>query len=165
MPDAEEAVLAEETGAGLFQVRVSTGNMSFLADEPVALGGLSSGPDPFALIEAALAACTVMTMRLYARRKRWEVPKLSVRVRHMKSAPSSRDRIERQIHFDASVDAEKQDRLLHIAERCPVHQMLERGAEITTRVVGADMAPEGQGLHGRIIDALCASEPGMAEAT
>jgi putative redox protein len=158
MPDTEEAVLVTETGAGLFQVRIETGESSFLADEPVAVGGLSTGPDPFDLACAALGACTVMTMRLYARHKGWDVPRLSASVRHFKAARGSRDRFERSIHLDPALSSDQQARLLAIADRCPVHRMLELGSEIATRVAAPDLpAPEAGTSHGRIIEELCGS--------
>src|SRR4030095_7057295 len=65
-PLTEESVVAKETGGGKFPVRIDTGDHDFLRDEPLAYGGLSSGPNPFDLLEAALAGCTLMTLRLYA---------------------------------------------------------------------------------------------------
>ena len=87
MLDAEESVLAKSTGEGKFQVRVDTGEHSFLMDEPVDFGGLSSGPSPFDMLGAALGACTLMTMKLYAERKGWVLDGLSVRVTHRKGSP------------------------------------------------------------------------------
>ncbi len=156
MREAEGAVLVGETGVGLFQVRVETGDTSFLADEPASVGGLSSGPDPFALAAAALGACTVMTMRLYARQKGWQMALLSVGVHHDKASPAARDRFHRIIRLDPRLGPDQRARLLAIADRCPVHRMLEGGAEIATTV--ADDPPErghAEALHGRIIDMLC----------
>ena len=65
------SILAEETGAGTFQTRIDTGDHSLLVDEPANYGGFGSGPSPFDLLCAALAACTLMTMKLYAKRKGW----------------------------------------------------------------------------------------------
>ena len=63
-----DAVTVSETGAGKFQVEVLAPGATFLADEPVEAGGLNSGPNPYDLLAAALGACTVMTLRLYAGR-------------------------------------------------------------------------------------------------
>jgi len=155
MVNAEDAVLARETGEGKFQVRIDTGEHSFLMDEPVEFGGLSSGPSPFDMLGAALSACTLMTMKLYAERKGWAVSDLSVRVTHRKTSPEARDQFERAIHFGEVTD-EQRAKLLSIAARCPVHLLLERGSDVSTSVAGAELAGgEGGGLHEQVIDELC----------
>lgn len=156
MLDAEEAVLATSTGQGKFQVRIDTGEHSFLMDEPVDFGGLSSGPSPFDMLGAALGACTLMTMKLYAERKGWALDGLSVRVTHRKGSPEARDQFHRVIHF-GGVSDEQRARLLGIAERCPVHLLLERGSELSTSVATAELAVAtgGGGLHEQVIDELC----------
>ena len=155
MVDIEDAVVAKATGAGKFQVRVETGEHHFLMDEPVDYGGLSSGPSPFDMLGAALGACTLMTMRLYAARKGWVVDGLSVRVAHRKESPDARDQFMRTIHFEKVTD-EQRAKLLAIAERCPVHLLLERGADVSTSVAEAELpAAAGGGLHEQVIDALC----------
>ncbi|WP_158266517.1 OsmC family protein [Allosphingosinicella deserti] len=155
MIESEDSVLVQETGAGRFQVRVDTGEHQLTVDEPAAFGGGSSGPNPFDLIEAALGACTLMTMRLYAERKGWSPDRMSVRVTHHKGSPAGRDRFERVLEL-GDMPEEQRDRLVQIAQRCPVHLLLERGADVSTTV--ADSALEGgvaEGLHAQLIDALC----------
>ncbi len=155
MLQAEEAVFAEETGEGKFQVRIHTGEHSFLMDEPAAFGGMSSGPSPFELLGAALSACTLMTLKLYAQRKGWTLDRLSVRVTHKKGSPDARDRFERAIDLGEVTD-EQRERLLDIAERCPVHLLLERGADVSTTIAEEPLAgPKEAGLHERVIDELC----------
>jgi putative redox protein len=156
MINSEDAVVARATGAGKFQVRVETGEHSFLMDEPVAYGGLSSGPSPFDMLGAALSGCTLMTMKLYAERKGWALDGLSVRVSHRKSSPEARDQFERVIHFGDGISEEQRAKLLGIAERCPVHLLLERGSDVSTSVAELDLAgAEGGGLHEQVIDELC----------
>lgn len=156
MLNAEEAVVASTTGAGKFQVRVETGEHSFLMDEPVDYGGLSSGPSPFDMLGAALSACTLMTMKLYADRKDWVLDDVSVRVTHRKSSPQARDQFERTIRFGTVLSDEQRTKLISIAERCPVHLLLERGADVSTSVVHEELAgAEGAGLHEQVIDELC----------
>jgi putative redox protein len=156
MINSEDVVVARATGAGKFQVRVETGEHSFLMDEPVAYGGLSSGPSPFDMLGAALSACTLMTMKLYAERKGWTLDGLSVRVSHRKSSPEARDQFERVIHFGDGISEEQRAKLLGIAERCPVHLLLERGSDVSTSVDELELAgAEGGGLHEQVIDELC----------
>ena len=75
-----QGLRVEETGGGQFQVRVTAASGSFLADEPVSVGGLGSGPTPYDLLGAGLGACTAMTLRLYADRKGWPLERVVVEV-------------------------------------------------------------------------------------
>jgi uncharacterized OsmC-like protein len=127
------AVLVEETGAGKFQVQVNVHGSSFVADEPVDVGGLGSGPSPYELVSAGLGACTSMTLRLYAERKGWPLLRTRVAVRHDKVAGQvPPDTFARQIALEGPLDAEQTARLLEIADKCPVHRTLEGGARVTT---------------------------------
>jgi putative redox protein len=149
------SVLAEETGVGAFQVRIDTGDHSFLMDEPVDYGGLGSGPSPFDLLCAALGACTLMTMKLYARRKGWALDHLNVRVSHQKGSADQRDRFDRVLELGEVTD-EQREGLLKIAQRCPVDLLLERGADVTVSIAAAELAgAEPDSLHAQEIDELC----------
>ena len=155
MIDLEDAVLIEKTSEGIFQVRVKADEHTFLMDEPAAFGGLSSGPSPFDRLCAALGACTIMTMELYAKKKGWALDGVDVRITHKKGSPDARDQFERVIHLPNVTD-EQRTKLLSIAERCPVHLLLERGADVrTTFAEGELLGPKGEGLHERVIDELC----------
>jgi putative redox protein len=153
------SVLAEETGTGTFQVRVDTGDHSFLMDEPVDYGGLGSGPSPFDLLCAALGACTLMTLKLYAKRKGWTLERLEVRVSHEKGSADKRDRFDRVIEL-GNVTDEQREGLLKIAQRCPVDVLLERGADVTVTIADAKLSgARPDCLHAQEIDELC-SEAG-----
>jgi putative redox protein len=152
---AQDAVVAEETGEGLFQVRVDTGDHIFLMDEPLEYGGLSTGPNPFDLLCAAIAACTLMTLKLYAKRKGWILDRLNVRVTHQKGSADQRDRFDRVLELGGVTD-EQRERLLTIAQRCPVHLLLERGADVTVSIADAELpgaVPDC--LHAQEMDQLC----------
>lgn len=133
------AVAAALTGAGAFQVRLEVPGGPLLADEPVAVGGLASGPSPYQLLSAGLAACTVMTLNLYAARKGWDMSELEVEVAHARVGGA--DLFTRQIRFPSGLDEAQRARLAEIADRCPVHRTLDGGAEIVTIVADA-IAPE-----------------------
>jgi putative redox protein len=124
---------AAKTGEGQFQVRIESGPHSFLMDEPSAAGGLDSGPNPFDLLCSALAGCTLMTLKLYADRKGWALDQLNVHVIHHKEAAEAKDRFECIVEL-GNVTSEQRERLLDIASRCPVHLVLERGAEVPTSI-------------------------------
>ena len=155
-PPADGVVRAEETGAGKFQVRVHAGGAVLNADEPVSVGGLGSGPTPYELVGAGLAACTAMTLRLYAGRKGWPLAQASVEVRHEKrKGETPADLFERSVCIDGELDAAQRARLLEIADRCPVHRTLEGGAEIRTVEGRPRIAPPGEEEHFVEMERAC----------
>jgi uncharacterized OsmC-like protein/fermentation-respiration switch protein FrsA (DUF1100 family) len=132
-----EGVRVEQTGVGAFQVRVVTPTSRFLADEPVSVGGLGSGPSPYDLLSAGLGACTAMTSRLYAERKGWPLEQVVVEVGHTAKTANEPDRFLRKIAFRGALDEEQRQRLMEIADRCPVHRTLTAGARVhTERLAG-----------------------------
>lgn len=130
--DGLEGVEVSGTGAGRFQVTAHTAAGSILVDEPTAAGGLGSGLTPYDLLSAALGACTLMTIKLYAERKAWPLRSVRVRVLHRREALEAQDRFAREIVLEGDLDPEQRRRLKEIAERCPVHQTLARGSNIAT---------------------------------
>ncbi|HET8918454.1 MAG TPA: bifunctional alpha/beta hydrolase/OsmC family protein [Xanthobacteraceae bacterium] len=145
MPAAEAElgeVVVRETRQGTFQQEITTGTHRFLADEPVAAGGLDSGPGPYDLLLAALGACTSMTLRLYADRKQLPLTRTRVRLRHSRvyaadcaeceTKEGMLDRIDRIINLEGELDAEARKRLLEIADKCPVHRTLTSEIDIRT---------------------------------
>lgn len=126
-------VVVEETGEGAFQVEVHAGGAHFLADEPVEVGGLGSGPTPYDLLGAGLGACTAMTLRLYARGKGLKLDPVKVSVGHSRrNDRQPADSFIRTIHLQGELTGQQRQRLIEIAQRCPVHRTLERGADIQT---------------------------------
>jgi len=132
-----DSVLAEETGAGLFQLAMSSGKHHFLADEPESVGGMATGLSPYELVSAGLAACTVMTMRMYARRKGIPLSRATTRVTHTKRTDQTpADLFTRTISLEGPLDDEQRLKLLSIADRCPVDLTLIRGSDVTTVLDG-----------------------------
>jgi putative redox protein len=133
-PELTPAATADNVAPGRLVTAIATGGQSFPADEPVAAGGTATGPGPFDLLCAALAACTAMTVRLYADHKAWPLEAIHVAVDHAKEADQTPpDVFHRAIRFDGPLDATQRERLFQIAERCPVHRTLTAGARIVTR--------------------------------
>jgi putative redox protein len=149
-------VTVEETGEGDFQVEVEAGGARFLADEPVEVGGLGSGPTPYDLLSAGLGACTAMTLRLYARRKGIKLHRAAIRVGHERQTGSApNDVFIREIELDGELTEDERKRLMEIADRCPVHRTLEGGAAVRTEQAGVRSplhTVESPSQHGR--DAL-----------
>ncbi len=135
-------VLVRETRAGKFQQEILSGPHRFLADEPVKVGGLDSGPGPYDLLLAGLGACTSMTLRLYADHKKLPLERVSVRLSHNRihaedcenceTREGMVDRIDRNITLEGALDHEHRKRLLEIADKCPVHHTLKSEIEIRT---------------------------------
>ncbi len=136
-----ETVIVAETGLGRYQVEARVANAAILIDEPVAAGGLGSGPNPYNLLGAALGACKTMTIRLYANRKNWPLTRVQVDVRHRRADLNARDLFEADIHLEGDLSAEQRARILEIAERCPVHLTLTRGADVRTVLLPVMAAP------------------------
>jgi len=137
-----KAVVVRETGQGRFQQEITVGRHGFLADEPVEVGGLDSGPGPYDLLLAGLGACTAMTLRLYAERKALPLEGVTVELRHSRihavdcenceTKEGMLDRIDRAITMRGTLDAEQRRRLLEIADKCPVHRTLTSEIDIRT---------------------------------
>jgi uncharacterized OsmC-like protein len=135
-------VVVRETGHGLFQQEIISGRHHLIADEPKDAGGLGSGPGPYDLLLAALGACTSMTLRLYADRKKFPLVRTQVRLRHSRiyatdcaeceTKEGMLDRIERVITLEGDLDAAQRARLLEIADKCPVHNTLKSEIDIRT---------------------------------
>lgn len=126
---------ATDTGTGALQTFVTAGPSTIVADVSAAQGGLDLGPDPHELVAAGLAACTTMTLRLYANRKNWDVSGLHVEVfSHYDTDKTPPERFERVISLDGNLNEEQRERLFEIAEKCPIHRLLTAGARIVTTV-------------------------------
>ena len=133
MTDAPHRVIAEDPGHGGLQILITAGPGRFVVDEPVSLGGLDLGPTPHDLVGAGLAACTTQTLRLYAKRKGWPLGAVEVKVSHRRDiSVKPVDIFDRVITVSGPLDDEQRQRLLEIAELCPVHKLLTAGASVAT---------------------------------
>ena len=141
--EAPRNVVVRETRTSKFQQTVSIGPHLLLADEPVAAGGEDSGPGPYDFVLAGLGACTSMTMRLYADRKSLPLERTTVTLSHSKihaedcaeceTKAGMLDQIERVITMEGALDVEQRQKLMEIADKCPVHRTLTSEIHIVTR--------------------------------
>lgn len=137
-------VIVEDSDAGPFAETVRSGVHVLRADEPVANGGNDTGPGPYDYLLAALGSCTAMTLRMYARMKKLPLQRVTVRLKHEKihatdcaeceTKEGKIDRIERLIELEGPLSDEQRQRLLEIANRCPVHRTLSSEISIPTRL-------------------------------
>ncbi len=130
-------VLVAENGLGRYQQSVTAGEHRLIADEPASMGGGDAGPAPFDFVMAGLGACTSMTLRMYAERKGLPLEKVEVALRHHKldTETGSRDCIERKITLTGALTVEQRQRLLEIANKCPVHRALSQSFQLDCTLV------------------------------
>jgi len=137
-------VIVRGGATGLAQ-EIEAGRHRLVADEPAEAGGTDAGPSPYELLLAALGACTSMTISMYARRKRWPLEGVTVRLQHARihaqdcaeceTKEGMLDRIDREISLAGPLDGAQRERLIEIANRCPVHRTLVSEIDIRTRLV------------------------------
>jgi putative redox protein len=125
-----------------FTTTIQTKKHSLIADEPESVGGNDFGPSPYDLLNASLAACTTMTLKMYAQRKKWDLQEVFVYITNSKKHsddlgietenPGYIDHMSKKLKFVGNLDADQRQRLKEIASRCPVHRTLEKGAVFET---------------------------------
>lgn len=133
------------TRADGFRTTIDAAGHALVADEPVDAGGTNEGPTPYDLLSAALASCTTMTLKMYAGHKGLDMQSVTVTVRHARihakdcadcETGSGRiDEFRRDIAIDGELDEQQRERLLQIADRCPVHRTLHGEIKVRTRLV------------------------------
>ncbi|MEA1786126.1 bifunctional alpha/beta hydrolase/OsmC family protein [Arenibacter sp. GZD96] len=127
-----------------FSTPMKIGNHQLMADEPLDVGGKDYGPSPYELVAAGLAACTAMTIQMYARRKKWHVAQVEVHISHDKSyakdcedcdtTASKIDTFTRDITLKGDLNTQQRERLLEIANKCPVHRTLYSETRVITNL-------------------------------
>jgi putative redox protein len=116
-----------------YVVALKAGTHTLTADEPASRGGKDEGPAPHELLAGALAACTAITLRMYAERKQWPLGLVEVDV-HFERLPDKSSHIDRVLKLSGPLTDEQRDRLADIAERTPVTLTLSAGVQIRTRL-------------------------------
>lgn len=125
-----------------YTTELKAGIHSLIADEPKSVGGDNFGPSPYGYLLSALGSCTAMTMRMYADRKGWKINEINVHLSHGKdyakdceaceSSSNKIDIIERVIEIDAELTDEQKEKLMVIADKCPVHRTLHNTVQVKT---------------------------------
>lgn len=142
----EGQVEVVETGTNGFANAVRAGRHRLPADEPARQGGTDTGPTPYDYLLAGLGACTSMTLRMYAQRKKWPLEKVSARLSHQRvhaedcadcqSGQGQIAEIQRVIHLQGDLSNDQRAKLLDIADKCPVHRTLEGEIKVRSRLAG-----------------------------
>ena len=108
-------------------------NGKILMDEPENVGGRDLGPDPFSIFLASLASCTLSTLRMYIDRKEWNIPEIKISLNlSQETEPALKTTIYRSISFTEDISKEQKERLLNIAEKCPISKLLKGNITIET---------------------------------
>jgi putative redox protein len=113
-----------------YRTIVESGKHRLEVDEPVQLQGGDTGPDPYTLVLSALVSCTAITLKMYAGRKNWPLENAHVSCQLSRQEPGRIPQIERLIRLEGDLDEEQKQRLLQIADACPVHKLLSAGTVI-----------------------------------
>ena len=133
------------TGRQPYKTKIAKDGHEIAADEPLDAGGGDSGMTPYDLLLGALGSCTSMTLRMYADRKQWSLEAIVIRLQHQKihaadceeceSRNGYVDHIEREIELTGELEPDQRQRLLEIANRCPVHRTLHSEVVVATTLI------------------------------
>jgi putative redox protein len=122
-------------GTQKYLCTISWRNGTLLMDEPESVGGENIGPDPFSTFLASLAGCTLSTLRMYIDRKGWDIPEINISLNLAQSLnPELETSISRNITFPTNISDEQKERLLLIAEKCPISKILKNKITINTNI-------------------------------
>ncbi|AXT60274.1 OsmC family protein [Aquimarina sp. AD10] len=143
--NSQHHVVASLDNTEGFTTQMKIGNHYMIADEPESIGGNDFGPSPYELVSAGLSACTAMTIKMYMARKGWDLQNVEVHTSYSKSHaadcencedPNAKiDTFEREIKIEGDLDEKQINRILQIADKCPVHKTLHSQTQVITKLI------------------------------
>lgn len=135
MANLLEKDITGSIGTQKYLCKISWRNGEFLMDEPENIDGKDLGPDPYTTLLASLAGCTLSTLRMYIDRKGWDIPEINISLNmSQENSPELETTISRSISFSREISDEQKERLLLIAEKCPVSKILKNKITINTQL-------------------------------
>lgn len=144
MSEEDKKIVHFHLGNENYKTVMTAGRHELLSDEPKTAGGKDTGPDPYDYLLMSLGSCTAITVKMYAKRKKWPIDDIFVEMRHYKSHaedckdcddPKAKiDRIEKEIIIKGDIDDEQLMRLLEISKKCPVHRTLLGDIDIHSEI-------------------------------
>jgi putative redox protein len=143
--ESDHHVVASLDQESPFTTQMRAGKHYFTADEPIDYGGNDFGPTPYELVSSGLASCTVMTLQMYARRKKWDLKNVECHITYDKQHAtdcancendlSKIDTFTRHIRIESNLDDHQIQKLLQIADKCPVHRTLHSETQVITHLI------------------------------
>jgi putative redox protein len=122
-------------GTQKYLCTISWRNGKLLMDEPENIGGNDLGPDPFSTLLASLAGCTLSTLRMYIDRKGWDIPEINISLNlTQENEGELATTISKTLTFSTAISAEQKERLLFIAEKCPISKILKNTINLKTAI-------------------------------
>ena len=121
-------------GTELYKTEIKSETNFIISDEPESSGGKDLGFAPKELLASSLAACTCITLRMYANRKGWDLTDVKVEVTFETDSVDNKFKIMRNIQLFGNLENDQKKRLINIADKCPIHKILTNPIEITTEL-------------------------------
>ena len=125
--------VAATIGRDSYKTEITTDTHTLIADEPAVKGGKDLGPAPGDFLRMSLAACTAITLRMYANRKGYALENIEVKV--FTESQNGKTVFNRSIRFEGNLEATQRQRLLQIANACPIHKVLTNPIEVVTKLI------------------------------
>lgn len=119
-----------------YKTEIQTGtDHQIITDEPIADGGRDTGGTPMELLAASLASCSTITMKMYADRKGWNLEEAKVTVELERNPETKITTFEKNISIKGNLDEEQRERIFKIAEKCPVHRIIQGESKIESKLI------------------------------
>ncbi len=122
-------------GRQKYKTEIQAGNHIVMADEPTELGGGNLGFTPTELLESSLAACTAMTIRLYADRKGWDLEKVEIKVGFKRNISTNQITFKKEIQLSGNLNQEQREKLLDMGSKCPIEKMITGTIEVSSSLI------------------------------
>ncbi len=126
-----------EIGKDKYTTEIRAGKHTIISDEPIELGGKDKGPNPNELFLASLGSCTAITLRMYADRKEWLVESIQVDLKMdiVKNEGTQTSYIKKHITIKGDISEEQKQRMLKIADSCPLHRIMTNPIVISSNLI------------------------------